>query len=100
MEDKNHSANHKKFKLSENVASGCSDALEQQPSSPELPHKLPARSMQEGNISDEGSDEGSDEVRDGVHTNMFGVNFVMWFDISIEGKSAMDREKEDWGGKL
>ena len=32
MEDKSHSVNHKKFKRSENVASGCSDALEQQPS--------------------------------------------------------------------
>ena len=28
------------------------------------------------------------------------INFVMWFDLSIEGKSAMDREEEDWGGKL
>ena len=89
-------ANHKKFKLSENVDSGRSVPLENKHSSPELPHKLPAMSRQKANISD---DE-SDEAMDGVHTNMFGVNFVMWFDISIEGKSAMDREEEDWGGKL
>ena len=52
--------------------------------------------MQEGDISD----EGSDEVRDGVHTNKFGVIFLMWFDLSIERKSAMDPEEEDWGGRL
>ena len=32
------------------------------------------------------------------HNNMFGVTFVMWFDLSIEAKSTMDREEEDWGG--
>ena len=93
VEDKSYSVNNKKVKLSENVTSGCCDALEQQPSSPELPHKLPARSMQEGNMSD--------EVRDGVHTHMFGVNFVMWFDLSIEGKSAIiDPVEQDCGGRL
>ena len=35
---------------------------------------------------------------EGKHTNMFGVKFVMWFDLSIEAKSTMDREEEDWGG--
>ena len=94
VEKKDLSVKHKKVKLSENVASGSSDT--QHLSSPELPHKLPVRSMQEGDISD----EGSDEVRDGVHTNKFGVNFLMWFDLSIEGKSAMDPEEEDWGGRL
>ena len=24
----------------------------------------------------------------------------MWFDLSIEGKSAMDRDEQDWGGKI
>ena len=31
---------------------------------------------------------------------MYGVTFVMWFDVGIEGKSAMDQEEEDWGGRL
>ena len=35
-----------------------------------------------------------------MHTNKFGVIFLMWFDLSIEGKSAMDPEEEDWGGRL
>ena len=96
VEKEDISVSNKKLKLSENVASESSVPLENKTSSPELHHNVPARSRQEGNISD----EESDEVRDGVHTNMFGVNFVMWFDISIEGKSAMDREEEDWGGKL
>ena len=81
--------NHKKAKISKIVASGSSHPLRQKSCSPELPHKLPARSWQKGNISD----EESDELMEGVHTNMFGVNFVMWFDVSIEGKSAMDREE-------
>jgi hypothetical protein len=24
----------------------------------------------------------------------------MWFDVGIEGKSPMDKEEEDWGGRL
>ena len=31
---------------------------------------------------------------------MFGVNFVMRFDLSIEGKAAMDPDEEDWGRRL
>ena len=31
---------------------------------------------------------------------MYGVTFVMWFDVGIKGKSAMDQEEEDWGGRL
>ena len=93
VEEGDTSVKNKKFKQSENVASGNS---EHQTSSPELPHKLPARSRQEVITSDEGSDENME----GVHTNMFGVKYGMWFDVSIEGKSAMDREEEDWGGKL
>ena len=95
VDEEDLSGQHKKFKHSENVASGNSDPLKNQTSSPELPHKLSARSRQRGNISD----EESDEVMDGVHTNMFWVKFVMWFDVSIEGKSSMDREEEDLGRK-
>ena len=68
-----NSVKHKKAKLSEEIASGSSGPLKQQPSSPELPHKLPAKFRQEGNLSD----EGSEEVSGGVHTNMFGVTFVV-----------------------
>ena len=48
------------------------------------------------------SDDDYDEVgiNDGVHTNMFGISYLMWFDLKIEGKSALDREEEDWGGRL
>ena len=60
-------------------------------SSPELHHKLPARLRLESDITDEGSCEDND----GVHTNMFGINFVMWFNLSIEGKSVKDPEEED-----
>ena len=36
----------------------------------------------------------------GVKTNMHGVNYVMWFEVGIEGKDSMDPKEEDWGGKL
>ena len=64
-------------------------------SSPDLHHKLPSR--QNDDIEDS-EDSASEESR--VHTNLHGVNFVMWFDIGIEGKDSMDQEEEDWGGKL
>ena len=41
-----------------------------------------------------------DDVNVGVKTNMFGVNYLMWFEIGIEGKDPMDQEEDDWGGKL
>ena len=59
-------------------------------SSPDLHHKLPLRSSQESEDNEEGR----------VNTNMFGINFVMWFEIGIEGKCPMDEEEDDWGGKL
>ena len=64
-------------------------------SSPDLHHKLPSREHQ---FQDDENSEDSDLSR--VHTNLHGVNFVMWFEIGIEGKSPMDEEEEDWGGKL
>ena len=60
VEEGDTSVKNKKFKQSENVASGNS---ENQTSSPELPHKLPARSRQEVITSD----EGSEETMEGVH---------------------------------
>ena len=61
--------------------------------SPVLQHKLPARP-----VSDQESEDVDEEKK--VHTNLFGVNFVMWFDVGIEGKSSMDQDEEDWGGRL
>ena len=55
---------------------------------------MPAGSRQQQEAGSEGEGGG------GMHTNMFGINFVMWFDISIEGKSSMDPEENDWGGRV
>ena len=93
VEDKNHSVNHKKVKLSENVASGCSDALEQQPSLLNLLTSYLPGLFRRATFQMRG------QMRSGivftVHTStMFGVNFVMRFDLSIEGKAAMDPEEE------
>ena len=88
------SSKNKKVKLSDNSDSASSHV---QQTSPELRHKIPAKSRGEDNSSDGGSEVSREE---GVHTNMFGVQYLMWFEISIEGKSAMNREEEDWGGKL
>ena len=96
VDEEDHSVLYKKAKLSESEASGNTALKQLSSSSPELHHKLPARLREESDITD----EGSYEFKDGVHTNMFGVNFVMWFDLSIEGKSAMDPGEEDWGGRL
>ena len=62
--EEDNSVSHKKFKISENVEFGSSGHLETKLSSPELPHKLPARYRQEDKVSD----EESDEIMDGVHT--------------------------------
>ena len=32
--------------------------------------------------------------------DLFGVNFLVWFEVGIEGKDPMDKEEEDWGGKI
>ena len=67
--------------------------LDQLSSSPQLHHKVPIGSRQQQQVDVE-SEGGR------VHTNMFGVNYVMWFDVSIEGKSSMDPDEDDWGGKV
>ena len=83
---------HKKARLSQYL--DISSAPNQLSSSPKLLHKIPSGPrQQQQNVGD--SDDGG-----GVHTNMFGINYVMWFDISIEGKSSMDPDEEDWGGKV
>ena len=62
-------------------------------SSPDLPHKLPSRKHQDSEVSEE-----SEASRE--HSNLYGVNFVMWFNVGIEGKSPKDQEEEDWGRRL
>ena len=84
----------KKAKLSSDLKiTGDPDQLS---TSPDLHHKVPAGSSQhlQNEVSTDDSGGG------GVHTNMFGINFVMWFDISIEGKSSMDPQENDWGGRV
>jgi hypothetical protein len=81
----------KKAKLSENL-----NLRDQVPNvSPVLHHKTPVRSSKDDDSED--SDE-EDECRD--QTNLFGVNFIMWFEVGIEGKDPMDQEEEDWGGRV
>ena len=36
----------------------------------------------------------------GDRSNFYGVNYIMWFDIGIEGKDSMNPDEEDWGGKI
>ena len=36
----------------------------------------------------------------GLRTNMYVVNYVVWFDVSIEGRNEMDPDEDDWGGKV
>ena len=81
----------KKAKLSENV--NLSDQVLHV--SPVLHHKIPKSTNDEDS---EGSDDASDDCR--AKTNLFGVNFLVWFEVGIEGKDPMDQEEEDWGGKI
>ena len=65
----------------------------------------------QGNQQQHGASRGDDEVsgdevngdakdNNDIKTNMFGVHFVMWFDVSIEGKDSMNPEEDDWGGRI
>ena len=45
-------------------------------------------------------DDANREKHMGVKTNMFGVKYLMWFEIGIEGKDPMDPKEEDWGGTI
>jgi hypothetical protein len=31
---------------------------------------------------------------------LFGLIYVMWFEVGIKGKDPMDQEEEDWGGRV
>ena len=81
----------KKPKLSEPIASPGSPKpmtdLARSPS--ELPHKVP------GSGSRKGEDSSVNMVGD--HSELFGINFIMWFDVSIEKRST---DEEDWGGRI
>ena len=81
----------KKPKLSEPIASpGSPKPMTDLASSPsELPHKVP------GSGSRKGEDSSVNMVGD--HSNLFGINFIMWFDVSIEKRST---DEEDWGGRI
>jgi hypothetical protein len=79
----------KKAKLSENLKT--SDQVSNV--SPILHHKLPFRSRND----DEDSDDSGKEDDSRAQTNLYGVNFLMWFEVGIEGKDSMDLEEEDWG---
>ena len=82
---------HKKARLSEDLTKSSESESEHLSTSPILHHKELGGLRQQHH---------HDQVDGGVHTNMFGVNYIMWFDLSIEGKSPMDPQEEDWGGKL
>ena len=48
-----------------------------------------------------GQDENSDDDDDGhERSNLYGVNFLMWFEVGIEGKDPMHQEEEEWGGTI
>ena len=48
-----------------------------------------------------GQDENSDDDDDGHERfNLYGVNFLMWFEAGIERKDPMDQVEEDWGGTI
>ena len=85
----NSSVAVKKARLSMAVeAPGSSQTPDNLATSPVLHHKLP------GSGSRTEQDQGSTAAD---HTNMFGSKFIMWFDISIEGRST---DEEDWGGRI
>ena len=46
----------------------------------------------------EKSKDGSDDGRE--KSNFHGINYLLWFEVGIEGKDPMDPNEEDWGGKI
>ena len=72
----------KKPKLSENLE------IDQIPDvSPVLHHKIPMRS---NNDADDDSEECEEKDDSREQTNLFGVNFLVWFEVGIEGNDPMD----------
>ena len=66
-------------------------------SSPVLHHKVSGSGGQQGDDDSEGVEHDDSE---GVKTNLFGVKYIVWFDLGIEGKDSMNPDEEDWGGRL
>ena len=89
---------HKKAKLAADLDS-VDNILS---SSPDLPHKQPrSRKQQDNDIVEDSEESGDSCGKDGLeHSNLFGVKFIMWFEIGIEGKDPMDKDEDDWGGRL
>ena len=65
--------------------------------SPVLLHKLPSRTRTDQDSKDSEEEDSDDR---GVQTNLYGVKYVMWFEVGVEGKDPMDQEEEDWGGRV
>ena len=67
-------------------------------SSPDLPHKQPrSREQQQDDDFEDTGDSCDDNLE---KSNLFGVKYIMWFEIGIEGKDPMDKDEDDWGGRL
>ena len=83
----------KKAKLSDDISTPipASSKSKNLASSPELAHKVPR------SFSSNEQDNAGKMDDDGTHTNLFGLNYIMWFDLSIEGRTTED---EDWGGRI
>ena len=65
--------------------------------SPVLLHKLPSRTRTDQDSKDSEEEDSDDR---GVQTNLYGVKYVMWFEVGVEGKDPMDQKEEDWGGRV
>ena len=64
-------------------------------SSPDLPHKQPM-SRKQLHDDDDTEDIDDDNLE---HSNLYGVKYMMWFELGIEGKDPIDEDEDDWGGK-
>ena len=66
-------------------------------SSPDLPHKQPRSGGQQQDDFEDAGDSCNDNLE---HSMLFGVQYIMWFEIGIEQKDPMDKDEDDWGGRL
>ena len=61
----------------------------------------PSESVEDGDKDMSDDARSRENINDiGVKTNMFGLKYLVWFDIGIEGKDPMDQEEDDWGGRI
>ena len=61
---------------------------------------VPVRAEQRHGDISEGGLELSEGVGKVTRTNLHGIKWLLWFDISIEGKDLMNPELEDRGGRI